>query len=244
MHYGIHLPHAGERATPILIRRFAVQAEALGIADVWVSEHIILPRTQFLRPLPFYEPVLTLTWVAAVTERVNLGTSVLVLPLRHPIPLAKELATLQNLSALMRAVWTQDPVTFATRHIPAEITDMTMTPLPVAPIPLWIGGSSDAALRRAIRWADGWHGSRETPEQTAPIVQRLRAERPDRDFTISMRVNWNGHDLGELRDRIAAYEAAGVQHILVASDLLRSAEIDNWDGILDGVGRLVAESRM
>ena len=59
-----------------------------------------------------------------------------------------------------------------------------------------------------------------------------------------MRVNWNGHDLGELRDRIAAYEAAGVQHILVASDLLRSAEIDNWDGILDGVGRLVAESRM
>ena len=279
MHYGIHLPHAGERATPILIRRFAVQAEALGIADVWVSEHIILPRTQFLRPLPFYEPVLTLTWVAAVTERVNLGTSVLVLPMRHPIPLAKELATLQNLSdgrlilgagvgwlepefaalgapfhdrgrrmdegiALMRAVWTQDPVTFATRHVPAEITDMTITPLPVAPIPLWIGGSSDAALRRAIRLADGWHGSRETPEQTAPIVQRLRAERPDRDFTISMRVNWNGHDLGELRDRIAAYEAAGVQHILVASDLLRSAEIDNWDGILDGVGRLVAESRM
>ncbi len=279
MHYGIHLPHAGERATPILIRRFAVQAEALGIADVWVSEHIILPRTQFLRPLPFYEPVLTLTWVAAATERVNLGTSVLVLPMRHPIPLAKELATLQNLSdgrlilgagvgwlepefaalgapfhdrgrrmdegiALMRAVWTQDPVTFATRHIPAEITDMTMTPLPVAPIPLWIGGSSDAALRRAIRLADGWHGSRETPEQTAPIVQRLRAERPDRDFTISMRVNWNGHDLGELRDRIAAYETAGVQHILVASDLLRSAEIDNWDGILDGVGRLVAESRM
>ena len=59
-----------------------------------------------------------------------------------------------------------------------------------------------------------------------------------------MRVNWNGHDLGELRDRIAAYETAGVQHILVASDLLRSAEIDNWDGILDGVGRLVAESRM
>jgi hypothetical protein len=43
MHYGIHLPHAGERASPILIRRCLVQAEALGIADVWVSEHIILP---------------------------------------------------------------------------------------------------------------------------------------------------------------------------------------------------------
>jgi hypothetical protein len=143
--------------------------------------------------------------------------------------------------ALMRAVWTQDPVTFATQYIPAEITDMTMTPLPITPIPLWIGGNSDAALRRTIRLADGWHGSRESPEQTAAIVQRLRAERPGADFTISMRVNWNGRDLGELRERIAAYEAAGVQHIMVASDLLRSADIDNWDAIIEGVGRLVAE---
>jgi hypothetical protein len=89
MHFGIHLPHAGDRATPALIRRFAIQAEALGFADIWVSEHIILPRTQFPRPLPFYEPVLTLTWVAAITERVRLGTSVLVLPMRHPIPLRR-----------------------------------------------------------------------------------------------------------------------------------------------------------
>ena len=218
--------------------------------------------------------MLTLTWVAAVTERVKLGTSVLVLPMRHPVPLAKELATLQNLSdgrlilgagvgwlapefaalgapftergrrmdegiALMRALWTQDPVTFPTRHIPAEITDMTMTPLPATPIPLWLGGSSDAALRRTIRLADGWHGSRETPEQAAAIVQRLRAERPGADLTISMRVNWDGRDLGQLRDNVAAYEAAGVQHIMVASDLLRSAELDNWDDILEGVGRLV-----
>ena len=120
---------------------------------------------------------------------------------------------------------------------------MTMTPLPVAPIPLWIGGNSEAALNRTVRLADGWHGSRETPEQTAGIVRRLRAQRPGVDFTISMRVNWDGRDLGELRGRVAAYEAAGVQHIMVASDLLRSAEIDNWDGIIEGVGRLVAEAR-
>jgi hypothetical protein len=80
------------------------------------------------------------------------------------------------------------------------------------------------------------------PEQTAAIVQRLRAERPGADFTVSMRVNWNGRDLGVLRARIAAYEAVGVQHIMVASDLRRSAEIDNWDGIIEGVGRLVAEA--
>src|SRR5579883_828749 len=254
MQIGMHLPQAGSQATPALIRRHARRAEDLGLSDVWVSEHIIVPRKQFPRSPLFYDPVLTLTWVAAVTERVRLGTSVLVLPMRHPLPLAKELSTLHNLSggrlilgagvgwlapefaalgapfhergrrmdegiALMRALWSQDPVTFHTKHIPAEITDMTMTPLPAAPIPLWLGGNSEAALRRTIRLADAWHGSRETPEQTATIVQRLRAERPGADFTISMRVNWDGRDLSQLRDRVAAYEAVGVQHIMVASDL-------------------------
>src|ERR1700676_3787844 len=98
MQLGIHLPHAGSQATPDLIRRHAIRAEALGLSDVWVSEHIIVPRKSFPRSPLFYDPVLTLTWVAAVTERVRLGTSVLVLPMRHPLPLAKELATLQNLS--------------------------------------------------------------------------------------------------------------------------------------------------
>jgi len=44
MKYGIHLPHAGEQATPALIRRHAERAEDLGLEDVWVSEHIIVPR--------------------------------------------------------------------------------------------------------------------------------------------------------------------------------------------------------
>src|ERR1700693_3360481 len=153
MRYGIHLPHAGEQASPALIQRFAIHGEELGLDDIGVSEHIIVPRDQFPRSPLFYDPILTLTWVAAVTKRVRLGTSVLVLPLRHPLPLAKEVATLQNLSdgrlilgagvgwlepefaalgvpfnergrrldegtAMMKAVWTEDPVTFKSRYIP------------------------------------------------------------------------------------------------------------------------------
>src|SRR6516225_6917960 len=252
MQLGIHLPHAGSQATPALIKRHAQRAEALGLSDVWVSEHIIVPRAQFPRSPLFYDPILTLTWVASVTERVRLGTSVIVLPMRHPLPLAKELSTLHNLSggrlilgvgvgwlepefaalgvpfkergrrmdegiAMMRAVWLQDPVTFAAKYIPAVVKDMTMLPQPVSPIPLWIGGSSDAALKRMIRIADGWHGSRETPEEAAPIVQRLRAARPE-GFTISMRMQWNGKDQGELRDRLEAYRSVGVQHVLIAPE--------------------------
>ena len=156
MQIGIHLPHIGRKAGPDAIRRAAVQAEELGFADVWVSEHIIIPKGAPYPPSPnFWDPVLTLTWAAAYTQRVKLGTSVLVLPMRHPLPLAKELATLQNLSqgrlilgagvgwmeaefdalgvpfrergrrmdegiAMMKAVWSDDPVTFPTRWIPAE----------------------------------------------------------------------------------------------------------------------------
>src|SRR5213082_3947239 len=165
MQLGIHLPHAGSRASPELIRRHARRAEDLGLGDIWVSEHIIVPRKQFPRSPLFYDPILTLTWVAAVTERVRLGTSVIVLPMRHPLPLAKELSTLQNLSggrlilgvgvgwleaefnalgvpfnergrrmdegiAMMRAVWSQDPVTFEAKYIPAVIDNMRMQPKP------------------------------------------------------------------------------------------------------------------
>ncbi len=272
MQYGVHLPHAGEQSTPALLRRFALRAEDLGLDDVWVSEHIIVPRDQFPRSPLFYDPVLSLTWVAAVTKRVRLGTSVLVLPMRHPLPLAKELATLQDFSegrlilgagvgwlkpefaalgvpfeergrrldeglAMMRAVWTQDPVTFKSRYIPAVIEGMTMTPMPVSPIPLWLGGSSDAALNRTIRIADGWHGSRHSPSEVTPIVQRLRAARPGPDFTISMRVQWNGKDFGALRAEVENYAAAGVQHVMIAPE---DRNVDDWDAVIEGVGKLVA----
>src|SRR4051795_3795717 len=194
MQLGIHLPHAGEQATPEKIRDAALRAEDLGLDDVWVSEHIIVPRASFPRSPLFYDPVLTLTWVAAVTERVRLGTSVIVLPMRHPLPLAKELATLHNLSggrlilgvgvgwleaefaalgvpfrergrrmdegiAMMRAVWSEDPVSFESKTIPAVIDSMRSLPQPEQPIPIWIGGTSEPALKRAARH-EGWHGSR------------------------------------------------------------------------------------
>ena len=73
MQLGIHLPHIGRKAGPDAIRRAAVQAEELGFADVWVSEHVILPKAAPYPPSPsFYEPILTLTWAAAATQRVRL----------------------------------------------------------------------------------------------------------------------------------------------------------------------------
>jgi len=269
MRIGIHLPHIGRKAAPEAIRRAAIQAEELGFADAWSSEHIIIPKGAPYPPSAiFYDPVLTLTWAAAHTKRIGLGTSVLVLPMRHPLPLAKELATLQNLSegrlilgagvgwmaaefaalgvpfrerggrmdegiAMTLAMWGEDPVSFSARHIPAVIEEMRMLPQPVKPIPIWIGGSSEAALARALR-LDGWHGSRLSPEAAVPIVRRLREKRPDPEFTISLRSSWDGKDDAALGARLAAYAAAGVDHVLVEP---AEREIDDWLGAVGRVAR-------
>src|SRR6267154_3006186 len=269
MRVGIHLPHIGRKAGSEAIRRAAIQAEELGFSDAWSSEHIIIPKGAPYPPSAlFYDPVLTLTWAAAYTKKIRLGTSVLVLPMRHPLPLAKELATLQCLSegrlilgagvgwlgaefaalgvpfrergrrmdegiAMMRAVWSEDPVSFPARHIPAVIEDMRMLPQPVKPIPIWIGGSSQAALARALR-LDGWHGSRLSPEEAAPIVRRLREQRSDPGFTISLRYGWDGKDEGALSARLAAYGEAGVEHILVEP---AERALDDWLRAVERVAR-------
>lgn len=270
MRLGIHLPHIGRKAGPDAIRRAALQAEALGFADVWVSEHVILPKGATYPPSPaFLEPILTLTWAAAATQRVGLGTSVYVLPMHHPVPVAKQVATLQCLSggrvifgigvgwleaefaalgaafgqrgrrmdesiALLRALWSEDPVSFEARYVSAEISEMRMQPRPSPPIPIWGGGTSEAALARAVRLCDGWHGTRLSPEKAAPIVQRLRRQRRDPGFAISLRAAWDGKDAGELRERLAAFGAAGVGHV-VAEPAQR--EIEDWLRSVETIAR-------
>jgi probable F420-dependent oxidoreductase len=78
------------------IRRFAAHAEDLGFESLWITDHLLTAR-RFYR-VSWTEPLMTLAHVAAVTSRVQLGTSVLVLPTHNPVVLAKEVATLQHLS--------------------------------------------------------------------------------------------------------------------------------------------------
>lgn len=82
------------------IVRLAVRAEALGLDSVWASDHVfnvsyVLER---IGNRPYYDPLTILTYVAAKTERIALGTSVLVLPYHQPMRLAKAAATLDVMS--------------------------------------------------------------------------------------------------------------------------------------------------
>ena len=111
MDFGCHLPVFGPIATRDSVLAFARRMEALGYDSLWASDHVALPHAIRSRypysetgqfPLPadanFLEPLTTLALVAGVTERVRLGTTILVLPHRHPVLAAKMLATLDHLS--------------------------------------------------------------------------------------------------------------------------------------------------
>src|SRR5437763_1368395 len=111
MEFGCHLPVYGPAATREALRAFARRMETLGYDSLWASDHVVIPWRITSKypynetgdfPLPpttnFLEPLTALALVAGATERIRLGTTVLVLPHRHPVLAAKMLATLDHLA--------------------------------------------------------------------------------------------------------------------------------------------------
>ena len=98
MHFGLILPNYGEQATPERIRRVAQTAEELGFDSVWATEHIVPGPEAAATYGRVYDPIVTLGWLAASTQRIGLGTSIVILPLHNPFLLAKQAATLQELT--------------------------------------------------------------------------------------------------------------------------------------------------
>lgn len=270
MRLGIHLPQYGRAASADAIRRVAMRAEVLGLSDVWVSDHIVQPASQNYPSAYLFDPLLTLGWAAAATERIGLGTSVLVVPQYHPLHIANSLASLDQLGGgrvtvaagvgwseaefdaldqdfhtrgartdeaidIMRLVWSEDPATYHGAHY--RFDDIKVQPKPAHTIPIWIGGGSEPAYRRAARLGDGFQAISAAPEILAPIIASLRSqvdvERPGTAFTVSYRTGWDpqGMDAELIRDECAAYAEAGVDHVVSApwrtdaDDWIRSLEL-------------------
>jgi probable F420-dependent oxidoreductase len=99
MKLGICLPHYGRPIETERLYQLATRAEEVGLDSVWVTDHVIVPRDMSLIYRDhMLDPLAVLPWLAAATERIALGTSVIVLPYRAPIPLAKLLASVDVLS--------------------------------------------------------------------------------------------------------------------------------------------------
>jgi probable F420-dependent oxidoreductase len=96
--FGITIPHFGRNAQPGMVESVAREAEELGFESIWASDHIIVPAGEGYIPDYFYDPLIVMTAAAAVTESIEIGVSVLVIPYRDPVVTAKMLATLDQMS--------------------------------------------------------------------------------------------------------------------------------------------------
>ena len=246
----------------------AVRAEELGYESVWASEHVFNVSYVYDRigNKPYYEPLTMLTYVAANTTLIGLGTSVLVLPYHNPIRLAKVAATLDVLSkgrlmlgvgvgvieeeleamgssfadrgaisdeaiAIMKELWTKEDPSFQGKY--HRFSGMKFTPKPVQKphIPIVIGGTSRAAIRRAARSGTTWHPTALAPQALAEGMdylkeQAVKAGRDPSEISVSVSAaigsthNHNRYSLGEdpeeILERSQKYQEMGLERLLIS----------------------------
>jgi probable F420-dependent oxidoreductase len=291
MEFGISLPGRGPLASPETILKLATSAEALRFSSLFVTDHVVLPASMARSTYPYsttgqlpggaaqdyLEPLVTLGWLAHATKKIRLGTSVLVVPYRNPVLVAKMLATVDRLAGgrvilgagvgwlreefealaappfeargavtdeyltLMRAAWTTDPVTFEGRHYRVRAVHALPKPAQKRGIPIWIGGHTDAAVRRAAVLGDGWHPIALRPpgnlfpdaygRRAAQLREWARqAGRDPKAITLSVRVPMEVRaknakppagdrplfqgTAAEVIADIRAYQAVGVRHFV------------------------------
>jgi probable F420-dependent oxidoreductase len=219
--FGMSLPHRSPDSIGMdVVRSVATRADALGFRDLWVTENTLDHVTSF-------DPVVVLTYAAAVTTRIGLGASVLVLPVHDPRMVAHQWATLDYVSNgravmgvgigqarhlhefqipeagrvarfreevdLIRALWSQDKVTYHGRFYHVDGVKLGVRPVQ-KPLPIWMGVGHPDAIRRAAGMADGWMGaggsSIEDFRRAVPLL-RESLEKAGRDpgkFPVSKRI--------------------------------------------------------
>ncbi len=250
-----------EKAGPADIAAVATACDRNGFHYVGVCDHVAVPREVAPRMTTvWYDTVATLSWLAAQTQRVNLLSHVYVLAYRHPLVTAKAFMTLDVLSGgrailgvgaghaegefaalgvpyAQRGRRTDEAIDVVKASFADEwgAGDVGQAPRPVQPggPPIWVGGSSKAALLRAARRGDGWlpQGPPEMGmEQAVAFLRETReqAGRADLPFAVgggfSFYVGEPGWDVPEwtvrgepekLAEQLAGQAALGVTHVQV-----------------------------
>ena len=265
MRFGVHLVAAGKMIEGEKIARVARRAEELGYDSLWVSDHIVFP-TQLRSPYPYspdgklpldpanplLEPFTVLSYAAAVTKTIKLGTSVVIIPYRDPLVTAKIVSSLDVLSGgrfifgvgvgwldeefrvlrqnlrdraaqtreallAMQACWTQDDPEFHGTFFDFSGIKFAPKPRQKPHPPIWFGGNSMPALKRAVELGNGWHAVWQTPEEVAEKTATLRdlsakAGKNFANFAITINVN---NRVPLTVENVKKYEAVGVSMMFI-----------------------------
>ena len=269
MRVGVNLINFGPGVSPESLAGAADLAESLGYHLLMISDHVaITPDVSGRYPAPFYDPFMTLGWIAGRTRRVELGTTVIIVPYRHPLQTARMAANLDRLSggrfifgigvgwarqefdalgvpfnrrgamtddyvAAIKAAWTSDVASYDGRFVSFRDVGTRPRPLQEPHPPIWVGGASEAALRRAVLHGDAWHPirirvdwardhglpriaeiARAAGRPTPAFCPRIRLRLTDRPLGDDQRVAGEG-TLDQVRQDLAALEALGARYVLL-----------------------------
>lgn len=266
-------PELVERLLPL-----ASYAESAGIESVWTFEHVMVPmdydskypyaKTGKMPIAPegwFIDPLIALTYVAAVTKTLRLGTGVNILPQTNPLALAKQAASLDVLSGgrlilgvgsgwlkeeydalgvpfqrrgkrmddyidAIRKVWAGDVVEHQSEFIQWRNFKSHPTPVQKPNIPMVIGGTSDAALRRVVARGDGWYAPSNGIDDLKPLLAKLRqfaAEAGRNPDELEISTTWL---IGREPDALPAYRDLGVSRLVVP---LAATGQQDWRAAVD-----------
>jgi probable F420-dependent oxidoreductase len=256
---GVNLINYGPGATPESLARWGRLVEALGYHLLMVSDHVVTtPGVQAEYPAPFYDPFVTLAWLAASTSRVELGTAVTVLPCRHPLQVASMAENIDRLSggrfilgvgvgwakqefaalgvpfekrgamtdgylAAIRELWTGEAASYKGRFAAFEGVRTAPDSVRLPPPPIWVGGSSEAGLRRAVRYGDGWHPN----SVRLDWLEEIAREEGSPSLCPRIRLRLTGSPLGDerrlpgegtleqVRADLEALESLGAEYVLL-----------------------------
>ncbi|MGH7793041.1 MAG: LLM class F420-dependent oxidoreductase [Thermodesulfobacteriota bacterium] len=227
MKFGIALPILRDVKLRVNIE-IAKKAEELGFDSVWASDHVVVP-TKYVGRFSevFYDPFTLLTSIAANTNKIKIGTSVIIVPYRNPIVVAKMIATMDMLSEgrvifgvgvgwmreefetlgipfkergkrtdeyikIYKELWEKDAPRFEGEFYKFSNIKFYPKPYQKPYPPIWIGGSSEKAIRRVVELGDGWQPTWLSPDDMATKINHLkniarRSGRESKNFAFSVR---------------------------------------------------------
>lgn len=268
MQLGIALRSMGPEANAALLSECVRAAERAGLADVWIQDHIAIPPDDAEGSGGRYlDPLTTLAFLAARTESIGLGLGVLNLPYRPPLPTAKALATVQELSngrvrlgvgvgwmeAEFRALGvprarrgrtTDETLAFIRECFAHDVVEahgqrFLFRPRPARP-EIWIGGGAPQALERTVAFGDGWLPMGGDPEKLRAPIARLHelAEEAGRPAPqVKLMTSLPLDEPARAADRLDALRAVGVTSLVHASRYTSAAGFEEHAAGLAVVAR-------